>query len=191
MPIEKFKRKSIIVFGFEGKNNKTESNYFSHFKPKNDDYILKMFSCGVTDPANMIKSAKAKRKDLDYNPKEDLTFLFVDCDCDMKKSNLIDELQKKQGKDLTLIKSNPSFEVWFLNHFCNTTREFKNYNELEELLKKYLPKYQKTKDYFSILKSNLKSAIANSKKQLLNLPASTYTNVVILFETLLEIRKTD
>ena len=61
----KIERKRIIVLGFEGKNNKTESNYFSHFKPKNDRYILKSFSCGVTDPRNMIKSAKEKRKDYD------------------------------------------------------------------------------------------------------------------------------
>ncbi len=49
-----FYRKRVIVFGFEGKNNKTEMNYFSHFKPKDDRYILKCLSCGVTDPVGMI-----------------------------------------------------------------------------------------------------------------------------------------
>ena len=81
----RFFRKRIIVFGFEGKNNKTETNYFSHFKPTDDRYILKCISSGVTDPLGIINSIKKKRKDLDYNSREDLTFIFVDDDCDCEK----------------------------------------------------------------------------------------------------------
>ena len=65
--------------------NKTETNYFSHFKPTDDRYILKCISSGVTDPLGIINSIKKKRKDLDYNSREDLTFIFVDDDCDYKK----------------------------------------------------------------------------------------------------------
>ena len=72
------KRKRIIVFGFEGKNNKTETNYFSHFKPYDSRYIFKFVSCGVTDPANMVSSIKTKRKEYDYNASEDITLLFID-----------------------------------------------------------------------------------------------------------------
>ena len=162
----KIERKRIIVLGFEGKNNKTENNYFSHFKPKNDRYILKSFSCGVTDPRNMIKSAKEKRKDYDYKVKEDLTFLFVDCDCDESKRKLVDELQSKQEKGLIIIKSNPCFELWFLNHFCKTTKEFKDSSELIRELNNHLPNYEKNKDYYGVLKDKIEIAIKNSKDQL-------------------------
>jgi hypothetical protein len=171
----KIERKRIIVLGFEGKNNKTESNYFSHFKPKSDRYILKSFSCGVTDPRNMIKSAKEKRKDYDYKVKEDLTFLFVDCDCDKSKSKLVDELQSKQEKDLIIIKSNPCFELWFLNHFCKTTKEYKNNNELIKDLHSYLQNYEKNKDYFLELKDKTNIAIGNSKYQLESAHCGSYT----------------
>ncbi len=180
MPKERFKRKKIIVFGFEGKNNKTESNYFLHFKPLNDEYILKTFSCGVTDPLNMIKSAKAKRKDFDYNPNEDLTYLFIDCDCDKAKRKLVEQLQSKQGKDLHLIKSNPSFELWFLNHFCETSREYKNYSELETHLTKYIPNYEKNKDYFNLLTDKITVAIRNSIEQFNKENYVTFTEVIYL-----------
>ncbi len=81
----KFKRKKVIVFAFEGKNNKTEKMYFSHFKPSDDDYILKTFSSGVTDIKNMIDSKKAKRKEYDYHANEDITYIFVDADADNNK----------------------------------------------------------------------------------------------------------
>ena len=58
---------------------------FSHFKPTDDRYILKCISSGVTDPLGIINSIKKKRKDLDYNSREDLTFIFVDDDCDCEK----------------------------------------------------------------------------------------------------------
>ena len=158
-------RKRVIVFGFEGKNNKTETNYFSHFKPIDDKFILKLVSCGVTDPVNMLKSIKNKRKDFDYNAREDLTFLFVDSDCDAKKRELIAALRSKQPKDITIIVSNPCFELWFLNHFCKTTREFKNSDELITELKKHIPDYIKNQDCYSFLAGKTEIAVANSTLQ--------------------------
>ena len=170
-------RKRIIVLGFEGKNNKTESNYFSHFKPVSDKYIIKPFSCGVTDPIGMIKSAKAKRKDYDYNSKEDLTFLFIDCDCDENKKELIKQLQLKQGKDFFIIQSNPCFELWFLNHFCCSTKEYKNNDELIKDLCKYLQDYEKNKDYYLILKDKTNKAIINSRNQIEDDNCKSFTEV--------------
>ena len=69
-------------------NNKTETHYFSHFKPKDSKYDLKCFATGVTATHGMINFTKAKRRDLDYNPRYDLTFIFVDCDCDENKIKL-------------------------------------------------------------------------------------------------------
>ena len=175
-------RKRIIVLGFEGKNNKTESNYFSHFKPKNENYIIKKVSCGVTDPANMVKSIKAKRSDYDYKPREDLTFLFVDCDCDPLKQKLIDDLQRKQGKDLIIIKTNPCFELWLLNHFCKTTKEFKTNDELFKELCKYLKDYSKNNDYYSVLKDKTYIAISNSKHQISDPNCSSFTEVFKLID---------
>ena len=160
-----FYRKRVIVFGFEGKNNKTEMNYFSHFKPKDDKYILKCLSCGVTEPAGMINSIKNKRKDFDYKSREDLTFVFVDEDCDETKRIKIDNIKKKMPKDIVIIKSAPIFELWFLNHFCKTTKEYLDNSELIDDLKRYISDYNKSQDYFGLLKEKTDEALENSAYQ--------------------------
>lgn len=155
-------RKRIIVFGFEGKNNKTETNYFSHFKPTDDKYILKCISSGVTDPQGMVNSIKKKRKDFDYNYREDLTFIFMDVDCDENKSNTIDAIQDKLSKDTVIVRSAPVFELWFLNHFCRTTKEYLDNHELIKDLNRFTSNYNKNCDYFDLLMDKTDKAIENS-----------------------------
>lgn len=173
------KRKKIIVFAFEGKNNMTESNYFHHFISTSDDYIIKSFSCGCTDLKNMIDSTKRKRKLLDYNPKEDKTYIFIDEDSNLDKMSYIEERRKNLPKDITIIVSKPSFEIWFLNHFIRTTKCFNNRTLINDL-KKYIKDYEKNKDVYPLIKDKLKIAINNSLEQL-NKYNSSYTDVVNLF----------
>ena len=177
-------RKRVIVFGFEGKNNKTETNYFSHFKPKDTRYILKLVSCGVTDPVNMLKSIKNKRSDFDYNAKEDLTFLFVDIDSNREKDELVERIKTKLPKDIVIIKSNPCFELWFLNHFCRTTKEFNDSDDLIDELKKYIKGYDKTKDYHKLLSLKVDDAISNSRHQKDNEYCNSVTDVVDILNVL-------
>jgi len=167
MSNKKFQPKRIIVFGFEGKNNKTENNYFSHFEPLNPNYILKRISCGVTDPKNMIDSIKKKRKDFDYDSKKDLTFVFVDLDCLEEKAKVVQELKSKCPRDIRIITSSPCFEIWFLNHFCYSTKEYKSNEDIIQDLTRFIPNYDKNKDYFEIMNSKTDDAIKNSYKQIL------------------------
>lgn len=183
----KFFRKRIIVFGFEGKNNKTETNYFSHFKPVDDRYILKCISCGVTDPRGMINSIKSKRKDLDYNSREDLTFIFIDDDCNEEKRKIIKALKEKLSKDTVIVKSAPIFELWFLNHFCKTTKEYFSNVELIQDLNKYINDYDKSHDYFDILKSHTKTAVQNSAYQVEHGKECTSTEVYKLIDTYIKV----
>ena len=181
-------RKRVIVFGFEGKNNKTEMNYFAHFKPTDDRFILKCISCGVTDPVNMLNSIKKKRKDLDYNAGEDLTFIFVDEDCDPAKKETIDTLQSKLPKDIVIIRSKPCFELWFLNHFYETTKEYRDNAELIADLKKFIANYNKNNDYFETLKSRKDIAIKNSLVQKGKENACTSTDVVDVIDKVVKFK---
>lgn len=174
------KRKRVIVFAFEGKNNKTESLYFSHFCAFDDEWIIHCFSSGVTDPKGMLLATKKKRKKLDYNPKEDLTFIFMDGDCDKKKKALINDIRKSLPKDIRIIVSCPCFEIWFLNHFVFTGKEYRNNDELLKELDKHLKGYDKNIDYYSTLCPNTDAAIINSTKQKANSSPSN-TEVVDLF----------
>ena len=185
MKNNKFYRKRVIVFGFEGKNNKTEMNYFSHFKPKDDRFILKCLSCGVTDPSGMINSIKNKRKDFDYNCREDLTFIFMDEDCSETKRVAIDSLQNNLSKDTVIVRSAPIFELWFLNHFCKTTKEYLNNQELIDDLKRFIMDYNKNQDYFELLKGKTKKAIENSVYQKAHGNKCTSTDVADLIDKII------
>ena len=174
------KRKKVIVLSFEGKNNMTENLYFSHFKACDNSYIIKAFSSGATDIVNMIKSTKNKRKKYDYNPKEDLTFIFVDGDDNSSKVELIKTQIKKQPKDICIILSNPCFELWFLNHFVYTTKHM-NTKSLFIELNKYIIDYQKNKDVYPLICDKIDAAINNSENQSNNSNDNPKTNVQMLF----------
>jgi len=184
----KFKRKKVIVFAFEGKNNKTEKMYFSHFKPSDDDYILKTFSSGVTDIKNMIDSTKAKRKEYDYHANEDITYIFVDADADNNKLKQIRDYKSKQPNDIHIIISNPTFEIWFLNHFIRTNKEMTNSQLLVEI-SKHLIDYSKNVDYFEILEGKIEKAISNSKFQMGQGNDNPISEVVSLFEDNIIVKK--
>jgi hypothetical protein len=45
---------------------------------------------------------------------------------------------------LRIILSNPKFEFWYVLHFIKTSQTFVKGNDVEDWLKKYLPKYKKS-----------------------------------------------
>ncbi len=53
----------------------------------------------------------------------------------------------KDEKHVMICETMPSIEFWFLLHYQYTTRPFRNSNEAEAALKKYLPDYNKSKVY--------------------------------------------
>lgn len=63
-----------------------------------------------------------------------------------------------------MIPSNPCFEVWYLEHFTYTSKPFLHSKDIIEELKKYIPDYEKTKNYSELLNDKLAIAKANCKK---------------------------
>lgn len=179
--MKKIKSKRLIILSFEGKDNKTEYNYFNNFKSNNNDFIIKEFSSGFTDIKNMIRHSVRKAKNLYDFTKRDFLIIFKDVDCD---ENVLKEFRNiKIDKNIIVIFSNPSFEVWFLNHFILTTKKFENQYKLIEELKKYITNYKKEKDYFSYLKTKTNTAITNSKKQLKEVKNdNTFTQTFKIFD---------
>lgn len=63
--------------------------------------------------------------------------------------------------------SNPSFEVWFLFHFCNQTTEVENCEAAIRLLRQkgHLEQYEKNKDVYDQLKPFQDKAIERAKNR--------------------------
>ena len=64
-----------------------------------------------------------------------------------KKFNKLKE-KSAQIPEVFLCETMPSIEFWFLLHYQYTTKEFRNANEAEQVLRKHIPDYAKGKDGF-------------------------------------------
>jgi len=64
----------------------------------------------------------------------------------------------------------PAIEYWFLIHFVNTNREFNNFKELRNALRRYIEDYDKTEKYLNndswvkILFPHINVAVERAKK---------------------------
>ena len=157
------KRKPVILIATEGKNM-TEKLYFNNFN-RNKNYSIVFAKGNYTDPVNMVNSLIKDLKDRELNKKNgDIAYCVFDTDFDVHKQKEI-LIAKKKTKNLNieLIKSNPCFEIWFILHFSNSTKQYKSNEEVIKELKKYIPKYKKNTDVFAYLDNKRKNAIKNAK----------------------------
>jgi hypothetical protein len=122
----------------------TEQYYFSHIKN------IYGFHCTIKPRFFGKTSIFEMRKKIEELLHEGI---FVICVFDVDVSTWnesekkkLEQLQNKYRKNtnLLLCSSLPSIEFWFLLHYVNTNRHFKNSKEVEIALKKYIQNYDKT-----------------------------------------------
>lgn len=158
------KSKKVILVAFEGKN-KTENNYFSNYRLRDKDYIIKLVPGNETDPINLVNKTIIKVKELGLNLEEnDRAYCIFDTDLDERKNMQIIKARKLAKKyHIIMITSNPCIELWFLLHFEYTTAWLSN-NDVINKLTKYYPKYEKNINIFPEIKDKVSEAIKNAKK---------------------------
>lgn len=78
---------------------------------------------------------------------------------------------QQKHKNVTVIINNPCLEYWYLLHYKKTTKHYNTFKELEPELKKHIPDYDKTMQFYMKkenniylrLKRSLPDAIKNAK----------------------------
>lgn len=134
----------------------TEWFYFDYLRVNN-----KFKFTVEPDLPNGSKSSYKKRlklidKELKKNIQEraNAIFLITDLDniiCDKKK---IDEYKNRKKeykqKGVLFIENHPCIELWFLYHFWDKfdKTSFRTYDEVKSILRKNLPLYEKTENYY-------------------------------------------
>jgi RloB-like protein len=86
--------------------------------------------------------------------------------------NLSNEFGDVKSKAIFILKNMPCLEFWYYLHFNYKTAVYNSCGKVKEDLisKKYLPKYDKTRDYYTrnkvytTLRSNMPIAISNAMK---------------------------
>lgn len=184
-------RRPIYYFFSEGKKNQTERLYFRNFN-HSLNYSIRFVNSNETDPEGLLSFAKKylKRNAELSDRIGDRVFILCDIDNEEKRqkivsSGLVDRAKKSK---MTFVFSNPCFEIWFLNHFTFTRKEYTSLQLLNDL-KKYLKEYEKNVNYFDELQKRTVEAIKNSKHQYdnaeMSVPPCPGTNVFEVVELLL------
>lgn len=156
--------KKILLVSVEGnRSNKTERIYLSHLK--NDRVNVRFVPGNETDPETMMRRLQEAVTDYELG-KQDLAICLVDADYDPVRDQALEaaDAMLRQEKNIKLIVSAPSFEIWYLCHFCCSTRQWQNSHEFLDGLRRYIPGYEKAKDIYDVLQGKEETAIKNARK---------------------------
>ena len=166
---EEFKRqrKPYIFIVCEGRN-KTEKNYFSHFKNRAAPYNLHIEGCESTDISNITKKAAKIFKENDLDPAlGDIVYCVVDLDLDQQKHAKFLNAKEKY-KYIKIIPSNPCFETWLQYYFTQNPKVVNSSQKAKEELAKIFPGYTESMDIVSVAdlgENQHIMAIQNSEKR--------------------------
>jgi hypothetical protein len=183
----------ILVVVCEGE--KTERIYFNNYKKRGCNLKIETPNCKVTDPINLVKFAltQISRYDLDFKNGDCIWCVF---DANHNTNEQITTAIQLAKKNIQIALSNPCFELWYLLHFTYHCGRL-NTRDANSLLKKHIPKYDKTNDHFDELLNGRNTAILNSKKlndyhegnniDLLSLKSNPSTQIFQIVEYILSI----
>ena len=158
-------RKKIIVVGTEG-NNKTETLYLRNIESTQSRFHFIFASGNDTDPVKIVRNTIKKAKEEEISVRRgDMAISIFDLDLDSSKTEQFTRAKNiSASNNVMIISSNPCFEVWYLEHFGYTSRQFNSNAELITELKRRDSKYEKNFCNFEVLYPNTDQAIKNCKK---------------------------
>jgi len=148
-----------VMFLIATEGLKTEVQYFSGLKSKDNIVRIELIKGDHSDPENVLKRLRKKLKNESLR-KNDQAWLVVDKD--LWKESSLEKLcaWTEESPKYHLALSNPKFEYWLLLHFENgkgVSRE-----NCDKRLKKHIPDYDKGID-FNKFRPNLETAIKHAK----------------------------
>lgn len=178
------KSSPIVIIG-EGL---TEQYYFSHLRSLyNFQYTIKPYYFGTTSLKDMDRKAG------EVIAGGGVAVCVFDADVserDETEKKKLEQLRKKYEKEKNIIfcDSLPSIEFWFLLHYCNTNRHFKDSKSVEKELRKFIVQYEKKKVFLEKEKwvvdlcAEEKMELAQQRAKLFSKEKGSYSNIYKVFE---------
>lgn len=180
------KNHSVTILG-EGL---TEQYYFTHIRTLfNYHYTIKPYYFSVTSLAEMGKKIAEAITD------GGLAIAVFDADVAHRneaEKKKLESIRRRcaNKKNVVLCDSLTSIEYWFLLHFENTNRYFKDSAATEKELRKHIPEYEKKEKFLQELKwvselcSEGKLELAKNRAKFFGENGESYSNVYKAFELL-------
>lgn len=164
-PTSRRKRNPVVYLICEG--SETEIRYFKQFRSRGCNIDIIPIPSQYKSADKLVRKAKATMGSNPYYPDDgDVIWCVFDRD-----DNTNDVLAKartiaiKEGYQIAF--SNPSFEIWFLLHFCNQVSEVEDCDAVIRLLKRKdrLENYEKNQNVYELLKPLQQVAIRRAKQR--------------------------
>jgi hypothetical protein len=168
-------QRPVVLIVTEG--SKTEPKYFRSFRTRDSNIDIHVVGSGEygggTDYESLV------RKTIAYMEKNGLSAkngdkLWVVADGDVNYDNADPVTAKNRALEkakrlaeryaITVALSNPCFEFWYLLHFQFTTAFLKDYDAVANLLKAYIPDYDKAKAVAAQLLPLMSQAVQNADR---------------------------
>ena len=185
------KNHSVTILG-EGL---TEQYYFTHIRTLFDyHYTIKPYYFSVTSLVEMDKKIT--------EAVTDGGFAIAVFDADVAHRNeaekkKLESIRRKYAnkRNVVLCDSLTSIEYWFLLHYENTNRHFKDSAATENELRKHIPDYEKKAKFLEELKwvsdlcSDGKLELAKNRAKFFGEDGESYSNVFKAFELLEKLKQ--
>lgn len=113
-----------------------------------------------TFPASPAQVVDYARRLADHHNDE---FDEVWCVVDVDSFDIHSGMSKAARQNAKLVVSNPCFELWLLLHFESLTSHVAKCKDVERLIRKYVPAYQKAKLSFTDFEAGLAQACKRAR----------------------------
>jgi hypothetical protein len=175
----------------------TEYYYFTHLKN------IFHFTCKVSPRLCQQNSMdKIEKKVKEVLNVEGMAICVFDADVSKHNEKEKEKLQRFKSKyenneHVVICDSLQSIEYWFLLHFENTTKHFRNASTTETALKKHIPNYEKSENFLSKsqwvveLLCQLELAKSRAKQSVIPIEKSSYTRIYKAIDELEKGKKHD
>jgi len=170
----------------------TERIYLNHLKERGSNYSVHIQVYGGNEPLKMVKRCNEIFRTRSMSRKMgDHGFCVMDVDY-CTKDDFKRAYDYAEKNNITIILSNPCFEVFFLLHYTEEIPEISS-REMKAEISRYIPEYRETGDYWRLLLKNQKVALGRSRGYELDTDAifngKMGTNVWELFDLTMRLKK--
>jgi hypothetical protein len=156
--------KTILIL-CEGKE--TEPNYFEGIKSTRRLRTVRIEIVrggeDLVTPINLVNTALERIRLLDWDNERDEAWCVFDMEAAGTNPTLKQAVLRAKGK-IRLAISNPACEYWFLIHFVSTNREFKDADEVIQVLKNHIPNYSKKIAVYNYLEKHTQQGLSHAKR---------------------------